>query len=122
MKLLVDANLSPRVAARLRDHGHDATHVADHNLVLASDEAILRHAAETDCSIISSDSDFATMLALAGLRGPSLVLMRSADHLTPDEQADLLLANLPPLAKELEAGSVVSISMGHLRVRPLPMR
>jgi hypothetical protein len=31
------------VAARLRDHGHDATHVADHNLVLASDEAERRY-------------------------------------------------------------------------------
>jgi predicted nuclease of predicted toxin-antitoxin system len=56
MKLLVDANLSPRVAARLREDGHDATHVADHDLLLASDEAILRRAAEIGCSIISSDS------------------------------------------------------------------
>ncbi len=62
------------------------------------------------------------MLALAGLRGPSLVLLRSADHLAPDEQAELLLANLPQLVKDLEAGCVVSISTRHLRVRPLPMR
>jgi hypothetical protein len=72
MRFLVDANLPPRVAVLLREHGHDATHVADHGLLLASDEVIL--------------------------------------------------ANLPPLAKDLEAGSVVSISMRHLRVRPLPMR
>ena len=98
MRFLVDANLSPRVAAHLREHGHEATHVADHGLLLASDEVILRHAAEIDCSIIS------------------------ADRLSPDEQAALLVANLPPLVKDLEAGSVVSISMRHLRVRPLPIR
>src|SRR6266566_1295177 len=87
MKLLVDANLSPRIAVRLRQNGHEASHVGDHDLLLASDEEILKHAVSTSCAIISADSDFATMLALAGLRGPSLVLLRSADHLTSDEQA-----------------------------------
>jgi predicted nuclease of predicted toxin-antitoxin system len=89
---------------------------------MASDEAILAYAAAARQTIVSADSDFATMLALAGLRGPSLILLRSADHLGPDEQADLLLANLPPLAKEIDAGSVVSLSRRHLRVRPLPIR
>jgi predicted nuclease of predicted toxin-antitoxin system len=62
------------------------------------------------------------MLALTGQRAPSLVLLRSADHLTPDEQASLLLANLSALAKDIDAGSVITISQGRLRVRPLPMR
>jgi predicted nuclease of predicted toxin-antitoxin system len=122
MKLLVDANLSPRIAVRLRQNGHEASHVGDHDLLLASDEEILKHAVSTSCAIISADSDFATMLALAGLRGPSLVLLRSADHLTSDEQTELLLANLPALLEYLESGCVVSISTRHLRVRPLPMR
>jgi len=122
MTLLVDAHLSPLVANRLRQDGHDASHVGDHDLLTASDEEILKHAIATSCAIISADSDFATMLALAGLRGPSLVLLRSADHLAPDQQSELLLANLPQLVKDLEAGCVVSISTRHLRVRPLPMR
>ena len=122
MKLLVDADLSPQVANRLRQDGHDASHVGDHDLLLASDEEILKHAISTSCAIVSADSDFATMLALAGLRGPSLILLRSADHLAPDEQAELLLANLPQLVEDLGAGCVVSISTRHLRVRPLPMR
>lgn len=122
MKLLVDANLSPNVVNRLRQGGHDASHVGDHGLLRASDAEILKHAITTGCAIISADSDFATMLALAGLRGPSLILLRSADHLIPDQQAELLLANLPQLVKDLEAGCVVSISTRHLRVRPLPIR
>jgi len=44
VQLLIDANLSPRVAARLRDHGHDAVHVADIGLLSASDKVILAHA------------------------------------------------------------------------------
>lgn len=41
MKLLVDANLSPRVAAILRSAGHDARHVTDVGLGTASDAEIL---------------------------------------------------------------------------------
>jgi hypothetical protein len=49
------------------------------------------------------------------------VLLRSADHLTPDQQADLLLANLEAVAEDLAAGAVVSLAQGHLRVRRLSM-
>lgn len=122
MKLLVDANLSPLVANRLRQAGHDASHVGDHGLLAAGDDEILKYAAATSCAIVSADSDFATMLALGGLRGPSLILLRSADHLTPHDQAELLLANLPTMVEYLDAGCVVSMSTRHLRVRTLPMR
>jgi hypothetical protein len=43
MKLLIDANLSPKVAARLADCGHQASHVADEGLLTAADEVILAH-------------------------------------------------------------------------------
>jgi predicted nuclease of predicted toxin-antitoxin system len=122
MRLLVDANLSPNVAARLRDAGHEATHVADHGLLDASDDVILSHALANHQVIVSADTDFTALLALSGRASPSLVLLRSADHLTPTDQGDLLVANLPAVVKDLEAGAVVSLSPAHLRVRPLPMR
>lgn len=122
MRFLVDANLSPRVAARLCDGGYEATHVQDHGLLNASDKTILRNAFDANDVIVSADSDFATMLALTGMASPSLVLLRSADHLSPNEQADLLLANLPTVLQDIDAGCVVSISRNHLRVRPLPIR
>ena len=83
MRLLIDANLSPRVAAGLRSAGLDARHVADAGLVTAADEAILEHAAANDLVIISADSDFGELLAASpGATSPSVVLLRSADHLT----------------------------------------
>ena len=121
MRLLIDANLSPVVAADLRRAGVDATHVTDHGLISASDEAIAEFAARHESAVVSADSDFATLLALGGKIAPSLVLLRSADHLTPHEQAALLRANLPTMEPELRSGAVVSISQGHLRVRRLPM-
>lgn len=110
MRFLVDANLSPRVAARLCDGGHEASHVQDHGLLNADDEKILHHALDTGHVIISADSDFATMLALTGMVAPSLILLRSADHLNPTEQAHLLLANLPAVLQDLDSGCVASIS------------
>lgn len=44
MKLLIDANLSPRLLAPLRAGGFDATHVADIGLATATDSEIFDHA------------------------------------------------------------------------------
>ena len=77
MRLLIDANLSPRV-----------------ELLAAS----------------------------PGAKRPSVVLLRSADHLTPNEQADLLTANPPVVEDGLDTGALVSIARGRLRMRPLPIR
>jgi len=83
VRILVDANLSPRVTEALTKAGYDATHVRDHGLLSASDEQILEHAQGNGQVIVSADTDFTTMLALRGLPSPSLVLLRSADHLAP---------------------------------------
>ncbi|MGH8899967.1 MAG: DUF5615 family PIN-like protein [Egibacteraceae bacterium] len=76
-RLLVDANLSPRVAARLCAAGHDAVHVADCGLLRASDDRILAAAAEDDRTIVSADADFGVLLALGGHERPSVVLLHS---------------------------------------------
>lgn len=121
MKLLVDANLSPVVAARLREDGFEASHVRDHGLTHALDPEIARFAVEHGLTVVSADSDFAMLLALSGNSAPSLVLLRSTDALTPAEQATMLAANLGAVADDLDIGSVVSIRPGHLRVRRLPL-
>jgi predicted nuclease of predicted toxin-antitoxin system len=123
MRLLIDANLSPRVAAHLADMGFDAVHVADVGLLTAADQAILEYAATSERVIVSADTDFGEMLAASpGRARPSVVLLRSADHLIPDQQAALLAANLPSVADGLEAGALVSIARGRLRMRSLPIR
>jgi predicted nuclease of predicted toxin-antitoxin system len=66
LRFLVDANLSPRVAARLRSSGHDVAHVGDEGLLTADDQTILAHASSMGRTIVSADADFATLLAVAG--------------------------------------------------------
>jgi hypothetical protein len=61
------------------------------------------------------------MLALGGAAAPSVVLLRSADHMRPREQADLLAANLVAVEGDLTRGAIVSMTRRHLRVRELPI-
>lgn len=90
MRFLVDANLSPRVAASLSSAGFESIHVADVRLLTAADQAILDYAAANGLVIVSADTDFGELLALSrGAVRPSAVLLRSADRLTPDQQAAL---------------------------------
>jgi predicted nuclease of predicted toxin-antitoxin system len=121
MRLLVDASLSPGIAAVLRENGHQADHVRDYHLLTADDNQLLAHARSHAQAIISADTDFTVMRALRGVPTPSLLLLRSADRLSPAEQAALILANLAAVCADLEAGAAVSIFQGRLRVRPLPM-
>jgi predicted nuclease of predicted toxin-antitoxin system len=83
MKLLVDENLSARVANILRDAGHDAVHVTAVGLGSTNDEVILRVAADDGSVIVTADADFGTLLALRGHHRPSVLMLRSSDHLTP---------------------------------------
>lgn len=79
MRLLIDANLSHRVAELLREAGHDAVHVREIGLRHASDDEILDAATAGEHLIISEDTDFGALLAHRQASGPSLVLLRSIE-------------------------------------------
>jgi predicted nuclease of predicted toxin-antitoxin system len=119
VRLLVDANLSPRVTERLNAAGHDARHVVDVGLVSASDALILDAADAEGRVVVSSDTDFGALLARRDRASPSFVLIRHMNELTPDGQADLLLAAIAQAEPELEAGAVVTIARGKVRARRL---
>lgn len=108
------------VTERLRDAGHDAVHVGDLGLLTASDEEILGRATTDDRVIISADADVGTLLALNGLSRPSFILLRSADHLSPDQQV-LLIGNLKRVEDELARGAILTLRRGRVRVRQLPI-
>ena len=122
MKLLVDQNLAQRVAAGLRDAGHDAVHVAERGLARAEDFEILQLASAEGRVIVSEDTDFGALLARSGATAPSLVLLRGSEPVTPDGQVALLVANLPSLERDLAEGVIVVFSRGRIRIRPLPIR
>jgi predicted nuclease of predicted toxin-antitoxin system len=122
MKLLLDANLSPRVATSLRDSGIDAVHVADLGLLRAGDEEIFDRAATDGLVVVTADADFGLLLARRRTRRPSVVQLRHVAELTPDAHLALLAANLPAVADDLDTGAIVSLSPTRLAIRALPLR
>ena len=121
MRLLIDANLSPRSAELLTDAGYPSAHVADVELRDASDEDILDAAAKEGWVIVTADSDFPALMARRGAIAPSVIHLRGVAELVAEDQVALLVANLPAVVAELDAGAVVSLSPSRLAVRALPI-
>lgn len=121
MRFLIDANLSPTLAEGLREAGHDAVHVRDHDLQAASDRVILAHARLEQRILVSADTDFGTALARAGDAAPSVILFRKGAGRRTPEQLGLIEANLPDLEEPLATGCVVVIEPSRVRVRSLPI-
>jgi predicted nuclease of predicted toxin-antitoxin system len=120
LRFLIDNAISPTVAEELAGAGHDAVHVRD-GVQAAGDEEIFDRADTEHRIIISADTDFATLLAARKASSPSLVRFRHGSQHRPSDQIALLNANLPRLEQDLDAGSVVVIEPGRIRVRSLPL-
>ena len=82
MKLLFDANLSPKLATRLSDLFPGSTHVFDSGLAHSTkDEEIWTFAAAEGYTIVTADRDF---VDLARTRGapPHVVHLENCDYRT----------------------------------------
>jgi len=88
----------------------------------APDDEILDRVLIEDRVIVSHDTDFGTLLAVRRQSKPSFVLVRSADPLTANQVARLIIDNLHVMAAELTAGAIATFARGRLRSRRLPLR
>lgn len=80
MKLLLDANISWRLTARLKEHFADCFHVDDIELTVpAKDTEIWNYALIEELIIVTNDDDF---LNLADAKGfpPKVVLLRTGNQ------------------------------------------
>lgn len=75
MRFLIDAQLPPRLASLLRDHGHFAEHVNDIGPGDASDRTLIRYASDHEAVIVTKDEDFTSMFAV-GVDMPPVVWVR----------------------------------------------
>ena len=82
MRLLIDEALQDAVAHRLAEKGHDTSHVRDLGLAGSTDEDVMAHAVAEDRVLVTTDTDFGTILALTGAAGPSVLLLRGIGDAT----------------------------------------
>jgi predicted nuclease of predicted toxin-antitoxin system len=121
MRFLVDNALSPALAILLNDAGHDALHVRDLGLAEAEDTAMFDRAAADARVVISTDTDFGTLLASRTVSAPSIIQFRGPGSRRPNALARAILTNLPQVSASLEAGSIVTLEPNRVRVRALPI-
>ena len=96
MKLTIDAQLPPGLAARLKELGHDANHVADEGLGDASDGRIWDSAVARGSVLVTKDGDFAAR-ARQSPSSPGIIWIRFGNV---GNRA--LWQKLAPLMKDIE--------------------
>jgi predicted nuclease of predicted toxin-antitoxin system len=75
MRFLVDAQLPPALAARLRELGHDAEHVFDRFPPDTSNGILWQYAVESGAIIVSKDQDF-SIRAITARQRAAVVWLR----------------------------------------------
>ena len=121
MNFLIDSSLSPSLAEKLRQAGHDSVHVRRYGIHKADDNVIFDRATQEERVLISADTDFAAMLASRQAPKPSVILLKRPSTRRPEEQASLILANRDVIADLLDQGSVIVFEEARLRSRTLPI-
>ena len=120
MKFLIDMPLSPELALRLVQQGHDAIHVSHIGLDRASDVAILERARSEEQVVVTADLDYPRLLALAKAEGPGRILFRGGDY-GEQEAVDRLRRALETIPNEEFPRSIIVIEKGRSRRRRLPI-
>lgn len=121
MKLLIDEALQQRVADLLGDAGHDAVHAVAVGLQGTSDRSVLDRASNDERVVVTTDTDFVTLLALSGEDTPSVILLRGIDD-DADARAAAIVAVVSTIGEQLALGAVAVIEPGRVRIRALPIR
>jgi predicted nuclease of predicted toxin-antitoxin system len=121
MKVLVDMNLSPRLATLLSDAGFESVHWSQVGLATDPDLAIMVHAKLHDFVVLTHDLDFGAILAATNADKPSVVQIRASD-LKPEALVGPVTIGLRQCEVALTDGALLTIDVVRLRLRLLPLK
>jgi predicted nuclease of predicted toxin-antitoxin system len=119
MKVLIDMNLSPGLAAVISRAGHEAVHWSEVGDPSATDHEIMAFARENDYIVLTNDLDFGAILASTQGVKPSVVQVR-ADDVRPGAIGQAVIDTLRQASAELHSGALVTLDAGRTRIRVLP--
>lgn len=100
--------------------GHEALHLRDEGLIRLPDSDILRKARDEKYIILTHDLGFSDLVAAGSERLPSVVLFR-LQNMRPANVNQHLELLLEQHHEDLEAGVIVSLTEGRIRIRTLPI-
>lgn len=116
----MDQGLPVSAAERLTRRGYPSEHASRLGLAHASDPELLRVAAEQGAVMLTLDSDFHRLIALANAERPSVILLRD-QGLKGEGVAELVAAVAARHERELTAGALLTVRGGTIRIRALPI-
>lgn len=105
MRLLVDAQLPPRLADRLNELGHQAIHVFELGLATATDGAIWDQALIRKAALLTKDRDFVTF-RVARRSGPTIVWLRFG-NCTTSSLIERVIGSLDQITAAVDRGEGV---------------
>lgn len=121
MRFLADMGISPHTVAFLQGLGHDATHLHDQGLDRLEDTDILAKARTEGRILVTHDLDFGELIAASGAKLPSIVILRLR-NMRPEKVDHYLHTIIGQHGQALDQGTIISITEGQIRLRPLPLR
>ncbi|RDV81172.1 DUF5615 family PIN-like protein [Ammonifex thiophilus] len=113
MKFLVDVCAGTGLARWLREMGHDVAEVRDVDSRM-TDEEVLRWAARERRVVITLDKDFGQLVVASGEVRASIVRLPDVPL---SERKQILGVILSKYGKDLEKGSIVTVTGNRVRVR-----
>jgi predicted nuclease of predicted toxin-antitoxin system len=110
VKLLLDENISPRLAGVLADIYPGSAHVHSCGLGSADDLAVWQYAKDNSFTIVSKDSDFQERSVVVG--APPKVIWLRTTNCTSVEIEGLLRAALPDIKEFIQQDQVSCLVLG----------
>ena len=114
MKVLLDTCVWGGVLKALTDAGHDVVWAGDWPTD-PGDEEILDRARQESRVLVTLDKDFGELVIVRGQPHSGIVRLVAQSTL---HQVRVCVALLAKYGPELEAGAIVSVEVGRVRVRP----
>jgi predicted nuclease of predicted toxin-antitoxin system len=120
VRYVADHHISPRTVAPLKAEGFDIYRVSDVLPSDAEDLQILELARSEGRAVVTQDLDYSALLASTGYNQPSVVSLRLHNN-RPERLAVVLEKILPSVEADLQAGAIVVVEEGRIRIRSLPL-